>query len=145
MFGVKTLSYHLLRHHLLRPTSSLIGRITHLSSSSSQSIPIIITDKCAERIKKVSEDNEFLRIEVEGGGCSGFQYKFNLDTKIHDDDKIFEKNGSKVVIDETSLELIRGSVVDFKAELIRNSFVIRDNPLAEKGCSCGASFALKMD
>ena len=120
-------------------------RLLSRESSQDQSSGLTITKSCADRIVSVASSEEFLRIEVEGGGCSGFQYKFHLDSKLQEDDSVFEKNGSKVVVDETSLQLIRGSTVDFREELIRNSFCITSNPQAEKGCSCGSSFTLKLD
>lgn len=107
---------------------------------------IIVTQKCVEQLKKIiREPNEFLRISVEGGGCSGFQYKFDLDQKFEDDDKMFEKDGTKVVVDSISLDYIKGATLDYQEELIRSSFKIVNNPLAEQGCSCGASFAVRLD
>ncbi|KFQ11265.1 hypothetical protein N329_09772, partial [Haliaeetus albicilla] len=97
--------------------------------------------------------SEFLRLQVEGGGCSGFQYKFSLDTVINPDDRqgqrgvvvvrVFEQGGARVVVDVDSLAFVKGSMVDFSQELIRSSFQVVSNPQAEKGCSCGTSFSVK--
>jgi len=103
---------------------------------------LIIADSCVKRLKEIGEER--LRVVVEGGGCSGFQYKFELSVEVDPEaDRIFKKDGVEVVVDESSLELIRGSVVEFHTELIRSAFRIAANPLAEKGCSCGASFSVK--
>jgi len=94
------------------------------------------------RLKEIDEPR--LRIVVEGGGCSGFQYKFEVGVEVDPKtDLVFEKDGVEVVVDDSSLELIRGSVIEFHTELIRSAFRISSNPLAEKGCSCGASFSVK--
>ena len=86
----------------------------------------------------------YLRLRVDGGGCSGFQYKFELDTEKHEDDAVFEKAGAKLIIDETSLDLVRGSTIAFVEEMISSSFQVVNNPNSESNCGCGASFAPKM-
>ncbi|MBD1146277.1 iron-sulfur cluster assembly accessory protein [Pelagibacterales bacterium SAG-MED28] len=85
----------------------------------------------------VGEDRKFFRITVQGGGCSGFKYDFGFDSKANEDDIIFDKT----IIDKTSLEIISGSEVDFKKEMIGESFVI-NNPKAITSCGCGLSFSV---
>ncbi|NWX99414.1 ISCA2 protein, partial [Nothoprocta ornata] len=99
-----------------------------------------------QRLLEIAEGDEFLRLQVEGGGCSGFQYKFSLDTVIQPDDRRAEaarQGGARVVVDVDSLAFVKGSMVDFSQELIRSSFQVVSNPQAEKGCSCGTSFSVK--
>ena len=83
------------------------------------------------------EKNKFFRITVQGGGCSGFKYNFGFDTKSNDDDIIF----GRAIIDKSSLDIISGSVVDFKKEMIGESFLI-DNPKATASCGCCLSFSV---
>lgn len=104
---------------------------------------IILTDKCVERLKKIASPGEMLRLEVDSGGCSGFQYRFNLDNKIGPDDIIIEKDGAKAVIDKESFSYMKGATIDYEDELIRSSFRVVSNPNSDAKCSCGASFSLK--
>jgi iron-sulfur cluster insertion protein len=104
-----------------------------------------ITPRAAGRIAKLmaeeANDGLMLRIAVSGGGCSGFQYGFSLDDARLDDDVLFERDGVKVIVDATSLELIRGGEVDFVEELVGSYFQVR-NPNATATCGCGTSFAV---
>ncbi|RVE49797.1 hypothetical protein evm_005527 [Chilo suppressalis] len=105
-----------------------------------------ISENCVKKLKQLCEGNStFLRLCVESGGCSGFQYKFDLDDKVADDDRIFERDGVKVVIDETSLEYIKGSTIDYHAELIRSAFRVIQNPNADLGSAIGVEVSLPLD
>lgn len=105
---------------------------------------IKITQACVERLKEIATNEQFLRVTVDGGGCSGFQYRFDLDSNIQDDDECFEKDGAKIIVDRISLPFLKGSTVDYHEELIRSAFRITDNPQAGSRCSCGSSFTVKM-
>ena len=89
------------------------------------------------RIISEKGNKTYFRITVQGGGCSGFKYNFSFDDKVNKNDNIFDK----AVIDINSLKIISGSIVDFKKELIGNSFVI-NNPQASSSCGCGLSFSV---
>ena len=97
------------------------------------------TDSAKNQIEKItkSDEKKYFRITVQGGGCSGFKYKFSFDNKIEKDDILF----NKAVIDKQSLEIISGSTVDFKKEMIGESFSI-NNPKASASCGCGLSFSV---
>ena len=97
------------------------------------------TSQALNQINKIASGNnkKFFRITVQGGGCSGFKYIFGFDSKVNDDDIIFDK----AIIDKSSLEIISGSEVDFKKEMIGESFVI-NNPKAKASCGCGLSFSV---
>ena len=97
------------------------------------------TDQALNQINLITKGDEkkYFRITVQGGGCSGFKYNFGFDSKSNVDDIIF----GKAIIDKSSLDIISGSVVDFKKEMIGESFVI-DNPKATASCGCGLSFSV---
>ena len=97
------------------------------------------TDQALNQINIITKDQDkkFFRITVQGGGCSGFKYNFGFDSKTNNDDVVF----GKVIIDKSSLDIISGSVVDFKKEMIGESFTI-DNPKATASCGCGLSFSV---
>ncbi|XP_021920012.1 iron-sulfur cluster assembly 2 homolog, mitochondrial-like [Zootermopsis nevadensis] len=142
-FGFKT-NYLCLLKLCATPYSQLMSTAPNTKDRAA-SDALHISDSCVKRLKEIATDGNFLRVMVEGGGCSGFQYKFDLEKSIKDDDIVFNANGVKVVIDETSLEYVRGSTIEYHQELIRSTFRIVNNPLAEQGCSCGASFSIKID
>lgn len=107
-----------------------------------------MTDSCVRRLKELhtkepSAEGSMLRLCVEAGGCSGFQYTFSLDNKKNADDRVFEKNGVKLVVDNVSYDFVKGSTVDYEEELIRSAFVVSTNPSAVGGCSCKSSFMVK--
>ncbi|EFB27017.1 hypothetical protein PANDA_002670, partial [Ailuropoda melanoleuca] len=125
-------------------------RVASSSSLEAGDGQIHLTASCVQRLLEITEGSEFLRLEVEGGGCSGFQYKFSLDTVINPDDRqegrggVFEQGGARVVVDSDSLAFVKGAQVDFSQELIRSSFQVLNNPQAQQGCSCGSSFSIKL-
>ncbi|KAJ8288829.1 hypothetical protein COCON_G00014880 [Conger conger] len=126
----------------LRWSSSSVQE-KQVESSTSQD-KVLLSESCVKRLKEVMEKGEYLRIQVEGGGCSGFQYKFFVEKEISEDDRVFEQDGVGVVVDQDSLEFVKGSTLDYTAELIRSAFHIARNPQADHGCSCGTSFSIKV-
>ncbi|XP_043930560.1 iron-sulfur cluster assembly 2 homolog, mitochondrial [Protopterus annectens] len=120
------------------PFSQQVG-----SEPGEKQLQINLTNSCVKRLREITEGSEFLRVQVEGGGCSGFQYKFMLDTIVNEDDRVFEQDNARIVVDIDSLEFMKGATVDYSTELIRASFQVVNNPQAEHGCSCGSSFSVK--
>ncbi|KAF7201896.1 iron-sulfur cluster assembly 2 homolog, mitochondrial isoform X1 [Nothobranchius furzeri] len=114
------------------------------SGGSSLEDKIHLTESCVKRLSEIMAKGEYLRIHVEGGGCSGFQYKFSVDSTKKDDDRVFEEGGVGVIVDQESLEFLKGATVDFTQELIRSTFQVLKNPQADHGCSCGSSFSMKL-
>jgi iron-sulfur cluster assembly accessory protein len=119
---------------------------------------VLVTESCFKQIralaskKQKSLDELYLRVFVDSGGCSGFSYAFEIsDEALETDDVVFSEPGgggddgqvARVVVDESSLEYIRGSSIDYVQEMIKSSFTVKDNPLSESACGCGSSFAVK--
>jgi len=104
---------------------------------------IQITEKAFKQIHEImmeEDTNEALRVFVQGGGCSGFQYGFTFDENQADDDFVIEQNGVKVLIDAASMTYLSGAEIDYKKDLTSAQFVIK-NPNATNTCGCGSSFA----
>ncbi len=105
---------------------------------------LILTDAAAARVAVIAERQgkpAILRLSVDGGGCSGFQYKFGLADDVEADDSVAETAGVKLVVDAISLDLVRGCQVDFVESLGGTAFKV-ENPNAASGCGCGASFSV---
>ena len=105
---------------------------------------VTVTERAALRIGQILKgepNGTMLRVSVEGGGCSGFQYKFDTERTRADDDIVIEKSGATVLIDPVSLNHMAGSEIDFVDDLIGSSFKI-NNPQATASCGCGTSFSL---
>jgi len=105
---------------------------------------IALSESAAAQINQImanEADASFLRISVEGGGCSGFSYKFDLASDAGDDDLRIEKDGATVLIDPMSAEFLTDSVIDYVDQLIGASFQIK-NPNATAACGCGTSFSI---
>jgi iron-sulfur cluster assembly accessory protein len=105
---------------------------------------VTLTPAAAKRIDWIAERQSkpaILRLSVEGGGCSGFQYKFDLTEAAENDDTVSETDGVRLVIDPVSLDLVSGSTVDFVESLGGAAFKV-ENPHAAAGCGCGSSFGI---
>lgn len=105
---------------------------------------VALSDSAARRIRTIGEAEGrrlMLRLAVDGGGCSGFQYRFDLIEQAEPDDLIVQGDGAQAVIDEMSLVLVKGSVIDFVDELAGAEFRVR-NPNAKSSCGCGVSFSI---
>ena len=105
---------------------------------------VTISDSAARRIGEILQsepDGAMLRVSVEGGGCSGFQYKFDIERAKADDDLVLARDGAVVLIDPVSVNYMAGSQIDFVDDLIGQSFKI-NNPKATASCGCGTSFSI---
>jgi iron-sulfur cluster insertion protein len=105
---------------------------------------IILTESAARRVAWIAERQSkpaILRLAVDGGGCAGFTYKFELAPNAETDDEIVETDGVKLIVDPISLELVKGSAVEFVEDLNGAAFRVT-NPNAQSGCGCGSSFSV---
>jgi iron-sulfur cluster insertion protein len=117
----------------------------HSASAPAQAPALSVTDSAVKRIGELLSEPQHagmtLRLAVVGGGCSGFAYGFSFDDEVRADDVVVEKNGIKVLVDEVSLDYLRGAEIDFLDEMIGAAFTIR-NPNAASSCGCGNSFSV---
>jgi len=105
---------------------------------------VVVTERAARRIAEIAAsepENRLLRVSVEGGGCSGFQYKFDLVPASEADDVRIERDGATVLVDPISMQYLAGSEIDFVDDLIGASFKVT-NPNATASCGCGTSFSI---
>jgi iron-sulfur cluster assembly accessory protein len=108
-----------------------------------ETAPLSISAAAARRLQKVlaADPGAAMRISVKGGGCSGFQYAFAIDATRAEDDFVATRDGVSVVVDPTSLEMMRGSELDFVDDLMGQAFKVK-NPNAVASCGCGVSFSI---
>ena len=161
-------------------SSHVVDDISSSASASSSSAPtyvinedstLIVTQSCLDQVERLLkqrraredqpenvDDGYFLRVFVDAGGCSGFQYQFEVDDELDDDEDVVvvmaklqddssDNDGTvmrpRVVVDETSQGFLEGSTIDYVIEMIKSAFVVSDNPQSESACGCGSSFAMK--
>ena len=122
----------MLQAAFLFPTSADVTEAIQLTPSAAKRVAFIAAKQGKPAI---------LRLSVEGGGCSGFQYRFGLADAVEGDDTTVETDGVKLVVDSISLDLVRGSAVDFVDNLGGQAFKV-ENPQAQAGCGCGSSFSI---
>ena len=107
-------------------------------------MPLVFTDNAAAKVKNLIDEEGNpdlkLRVFVQGGGCSGFQYGFTFDEVVNDDDTTMEKNGVSLLIDAMSYQYLVGAEIDYKEDIEGSQFVIK-NPNATSTCGCGSSFS----
>jgi len=107
--------------------------------------PLVFTDSAAQKVRQLIDEEGNpslkLRVFVQGGGCSGFQYGFTFDEETNDDDTVMEKNGVTLLIDAMSYQYLTGAEIDYKEDLEGAQFVIK-NPNATTTCGCGSSFSV---
>jgi iron-sulfur cluster insertion protein len=121
-----------------------VDHVHGLVASDEPPVPLVFTDSAANKVKELVDEEGNpelkLRVFVQGGGCSGFQYGFTFDEIVNDDDTQMSKNGVTLLIDAMSLQYLAGAEIDYKDDLQGAQFVIK-NPNATTTCGCGSSFS----
>lgn len=116
-----------------------------MDTTTSTQAPVTFTNAAATRVKtlldKEGDLTLNLRVFVNGGGCSGFQYGFTFDSAVNDDDTVLENAGVKLLVDSISIQYLTGATIDFQETLESSQFVI-SNPAAKSTCGCGSSFSV---
>jgi iron-sulfur cluster assembly accessory protein len=113
-------------------------------SETTTALPVDVTDRAARRVAAIlakEAPGAALRVAVNGGGCSGFQYAFDVTQEREPEDLVIERDGAIVLVDSVSLDFLRGTRIDFVDDLIGQSFKI-ENPNVKASCGCGASFTI---
>jgi iron-sulfur cluster assembly accessory protein len=125
---------------MLNPWNSPMSEI---AATTENSLPLSISASAARRLNRVlgGDPAAALRISVKGGGCSGFQYAFDVEKSRADDDLVVSRDGASVIVDPVSLEMIKGSELDFVDDLMGQAFKVK-NPNAVASCGCGVSFTV---
>jgi iron-sulfur cluster assembly accessory protein len=126
-----------------RACSSNMRGMTQAEIQTGIQAPFTVTPRAAKRIQAITANvpGAALRVAVNGGGCSGFQYEFAIAKDRAEDDAIFEQDGATVLVDSISMGFVAGSVLDFEDNLIGQSFKVQ-NPQAKSSCGCGTSFSI---
>jgi iron-sulfur cluster assembly accessory protein len=113
-------------------------------------LPLFLTQTVCERLRQLKAQpahgpDSMLRLTVESGGCSGFQYEFRMVPRasVTADDFVFELDAQHVCVDDMSYDFVKGATLEFTQEMIKSAFAITNNPNVESGCGCGVSFSLK--
>ena len=121
--------------------------LTQLSENSNHG-EIILTQRCIQHLKRMKHEKKLpnlkLKLEIIGGGCSGFTYDFSItENEPKDSEIVLEQDGQHILVDGSSLEFLRGSTVDYGENLIKETFEVIKNPQSSSKCGCGSSFSPK--
>jgi iron-sulfur cluster assembly accessory protein len=123
------------------------GIIRQIGSLASQSGQVLLHKSAVEKLSSLAKKRGIpvaLRLSVDSGGCGGFSYSFNVvpETEISKEDEVFEESGQKLVVDSVSLSFLKECEIDYHEEMVRSSFRVTKNALADSSCGCGTSFSV---